>query len=143
MTECNRRSQFFWCVYVLTAAMLCGGCGSGDSASQTREPTLQEAVEALGQHEHDIVHALRAKNPSAADEAMHDALYYADHLSDFESKVEVDVESLEQSAKQIRELLMQAHRGAHGNVDDWDPVSAADQLVAAMAELKKLVAAAK
>ena len=114
-------------------------CQRAPQAPTKGPPTLQEAVAALRKHEDDITKALRANNPAAADEAMHDAMYLADHLSEFRSNIEVDKEALNSAAKRLRELLLQAHRGAHGSDDEWDPRAAADEMTESVNQLEALL----
>lgn len=100
---------------------------------------MQEAVATLSENVSVISKALRAKNPSAADEQIHDSMYLADHLSEFESSVEVVNVALDTKAKRLLKLLMQAHTGAHGGTAEWDPNAVADEMTSILDELETLV----
>ena len=113
--------------------------GCKQQPAKPTEPTLRQAADALQQHGSKIIESLRAMNPSSADQAIHDAMYLADHLPDFRSNQNIDKQKLGDVSNRLNRLLLQAHNGAHGSEPDWDAVSAADSLEGMLEELDELL----
>jgi|GEM_PF-4310816 len=125
---------------LVALTLLLSGCRNSIPDTQDQPPTVQEAVSTLRQHEQVIAKALRAKNPSAADEAMHDAMYLADKLNDFASESEIDPTILEEESSRLLKLLLKAHDGAHGGGEEaWQPDVLADDISACVTELETLL----
>ena len=125
---------------LFTVALLLVGCRDASPAKQDAPPTLKEAVSTLQQHKQVVIEALRAKNPAAADEALHEAMYLGDHLPEFQSSSEIDKTALEEQSNRLLNLLLQAHRGAHGSEEEtWDPDALADEISECMDGLQSLL----
>ena len=114
------------------------GCNPKVEKSQAA-PTLPQAVDSLSQQGTHIVDALRAMNPSAADEAIHDSMYLADRLPLFLGSENVDGKKLAELSGRLNRLLMDAHQGAHGSAQEWDAKKAADEIEACFAELRGVI----
>ena len=125
-------------VIVVGSLMVLASCGQKTSEREP-SPTLKEAVAALREHDQTITKALEARNPSAADNEMHQAMYLADHLHEFSAGEDVDQLAVKASAKRLFELLMQAHNGAHsGGTEGWDPNAVSDEMTGLVEKLEGL-----
>lgn len=97
----------------LLAGIVMLGCQRPDTAEQL-PTTVAAAVEELRTLATPIIDAVRTGNPGGADEQIHSAMYYADHLPDIAKQKGVDDQALQtisRCAKSLYDLLTAAHDG--------------------------------